>query len=83
MCSSDLFPSHDMLRVVEGMYDIMADGINPSLGVFNFSLNDLPGYTDFTALFDQYKIDRIEIEWCPEYTELTDAITNTSINLFI
>ena len=53
----------------------MADGINPSLGVFNFSLNDLPGYTDFTALFDQYKIDRIEIEWFPEYTELTDAST--------
>ncbi len=60
-------------RVVEGLYDITTDGVNPTLGVFNFSLNDLPSYTEFTALFDQYKIERIEIEWFPEYTELTDA----------
>ena len=64
MCSSDLRIGNPIqtsptkfTRVVEGMYDIMADGINPSLGVFNFSLNDLPGYTDFTALFDQYEIE--------------------------
>ena len=60
-------------RTVEGLYDINADGINPSVGIFNFSLNDLPNYTEFTGLFDLYKIERIEITWYPEYTNLSDA----------
>jgi hypothetical protein len=69
-------------RTIEGQYDIVCDGINPSLGVFNFSLNDLPSYTEFTALFDQYKIEQIEIEWYPEYTELTDAaLVSNAVNV--
>lgn len=65
-------------RTVEGLFDITTDGVNPTLGVFNFSLNDLPNYTEFTALFDQYRIDKIEIEWYPEYTVLSDASTLSS-----
>lgn len=69
-------------RTVEGAYDIVCDGINPSLGTFNFSLNDLPSYTEFTALFDLYKIERIEIEWYPEYTVLSDGgVTSPAVNV--
>lgn len=54
-----------------------------NIGVFNFSLNDLPNYTEFTALFDLYKIERIEIEWTPEYTELTDAApVSNAVNVY-
>ena len=54
-----------------------------NFGVFNFSLNDLPNYTEFTALFDLYKIERIEIEWTPEYTELTDAsVLSSALNVY-
>ncbi len=69
-------------RTVEGAYDIVCDGINPSLGVINFSLNDLPSYTEFTGLFDLYRIDEIEIEWYPEYTVLSDGgVTSPAVNV--
>ena len=60
-------------RTVEGAFDINTNGIAVNVGYFSFSLNDLPNYTEFTTLFDLYKIEMIEIEWTPEYTELTDA----------
>lgn len=51
--------------------------------MFNFSLNDLPSYTEFTSLFDLYKIELIEIEWTPEYTELTDAsLASNAVNVY-
>ena len=69
-------------RTVEGLYDISCDGINPSVGTWNFSLNDLPSYTEFTVLFDMYKIDRIEIEWYPEYTVLSDGgVTSPAVDV--
>jgi len=60
-------------RTVTGAYDIITNGIVANIGVFNFSLSDLPSASEFTALFDLYKIESVEIEWTPEYTELTDA----------
>lgn len=70
-------------RTVEGAFDITTTGIVPNVGVFNFSLNDLPNYTEFTALFDLYKIELIEIEWTPEYTELTDAaLVSNAVNCY-
>jgi len=70
-------------RTVEGLFDIANTGLSPSVGVFNFSLNDLPNYSEFTALFDLYKIERIEIEWTPEYTELTDAsLASNAVNVY-
>lgn len=67
------------------MYDIVCDGINPSIGLINFSLSDLPTATDFTNLFQTYVIEEINISWRPEYTELTDAAlvsnaTNVAFN---
>lgn len=52
------------------------------MGTFNFSLVDVPNSTEFTTLFDTYKIERIEIEWYPEYTELTDAaLVSNAVNV--
>ncbi len=69
-------------RTVEDLYNITCDGINPSVGNFNFSLNDLPNFAEFTALFDLYRIDEIEIEWYPEYTVLSDGgVTSPAINV--
>lgn len=70
-------------RTVEDAFNITTTGIVANIGIFNFSLNDLPGYTDFTSLFDLYKIERIEIEWTPEYTELTDAApVSNAVNVY-
>lgn len=71
-----------VMRTVEDAYNIICDGINPSVGSFNFSLNDLPSYTEFTGLFDLYRIDEIEIEWYPEYTVLSDGgVTSPAVNV--
>lgn len=69
-------------RTVEGLYDIVCDGVNPSTGTLNFSMVDLPNSTEFTTLFDLYKIESVEIEWFPEYTELTDAaLVSNAVNV--
>jgi len=69
------------VRTIDGQYDIVCDGINPSVGSINFSLSDVPNASEFTALFDQYKIERVDIEWYPEYTVLSDSgLASNAVN---
>lgn len=76
-------PVHKFERTIEGLFDITNNGVADSTSSINFSLNDLPNYTEFTALYDMYKIDKIEIEFTPEYTELTDAApVSNAVNVF-
>ena len=75
-------PVYKFSRVVEGVFDISTDGINPSLLAYVFRLDTLPDYTDFTRLFDMYRITKVEIDWVPEYTELTDAaLVSNAVNV--
>lgn len=53
------------------------DNINTTLVAFNFSLNDLPSYTDFTNLYDCYKINAIRMTFLPQQTE---SVSLGSIN---
>ena len=78
-----LYPRICITRTVEGgLYDITADGINPTLAAINFSLNDVPGYTEFTAMFQTYCIEEVSIWWRPEYTVLSDASAlSNSVNV--
>lgn len=76
------YPRVCVSRVAEGLFDVINDGINPSLAAFNFSLNDLPGYTEMTSLFQTYCIEQVEIWFRPEYTVLSDASTlSNSVNV--
>lgn len=69
-------------RTIDKLFDITCDGINPSVGMFNFSLNDLPSSSDFTNLFDQYKIARVDLTFYPEYTELVDSgLASNAVNV--
>jgi len=43
--------------------------ISPYLAGYSFSLNDLPNYTEFTALYDMYKINAVKISFIPQMTE--------------
>lgn len=76
-------PIHRFERTVEGLFDVTTDGVNPSITNMNFSLNDLPNSTEFTGLYDLYRIEKVEIEWTPEYTELTDAaLVSNAVNVY-
>jgi hypothetical protein len=66
-------PVYKFSRTIEGVFNVLNDGINPTLAAFLFRLSDLPNSTDFTNLFDMYRLTKIQVEWTPEYTELTDA----------
>jgi len=75
-------PVYKFTRVVEGTYDLSTDGINPTFAGLVFTLDSLPQYTDFTKLFDMYRITKVEIDWLPEYTELTDAaLVSNAVNV--
>jgi hypothetical protein len=69
-------------RKVDGIYDIPCNGIAPSIGAFEFRLDALPDYADFTNLFQAYRIVKVKVEWKPEYTELTDAaLVSNAVNV--
>ncbi len=68
-----LAPTVAVARTVEGLYDVTTDGVNPTLVGFNFSLSDVPGFSEMTALFQTYCIEKIQLWWRPEYTVLSDA----------
>ncbi|AUM61688.1 capsid [uncultured virus] len=57
--------------------DVYCDGLNPTNGGYSFSLEDLPNYTEFTALYDMYKINAVKITFIPKVTVSTST---TSIN---
>ena len=76
-------PVYKFSRVVEGVYDIPTNGIAAAVGAFDFRLDILPAYTDFTTLFDMYRITSIEVCYQPEYTELTDAaLVSNAVNVY-
>ena len=77
-----LYPRVAVSRLVTGYYNFTNDGINPSLEAMNFSLNDIPGYTEFTGMFQSYCIEQVEVWIRPEYTVLSDASTlSNSVNV--
>jgi len=41
----------------------------PTNAVYQFALSDTDNYTELTALFDQYKIDYVDLTFVPFYTE--------------
>lgn len=56
--------------------------VTETLGAFNFSLNDLPGYTELTALFDFYKINAVKVRFIPYQTESNSTGTvNNAANV--
>lgn len=44
-----------------------------SSGAFEFKLNSLPGFTEFTSLFDKYRIVKVKALWMPRITQQTVA----------
>lgn len=56
---------------------IVCNNITDTLGSINFSLNDVPSYTEFTALYDMYKINAVKIIFLPQ---MTSNISVSSVN---
>ena len=56
---------HNFKRTTSSFGTLTTDSINPVLSGFNFSFNDIPGNSEFTSLFDFYKITGIRVRVMP------------------
>jgi hypothetical protein len=59
---------HKFCRTVK--YTSAAGGVAANSLVYPFALSDLPGYTEFTTLYDQYMIESVELVLIPSITQL-------------
>lgn len=57
---------------------ISIDPINPSLFGFNFSMNDMPNFTELTSLYDNYKLTGVKVKCMPLFQ--TDSNSTGTIN---
>lgn len=58
--------------------DVNCDGLTSTELGYNFSLNDLPNYAEFTSLYDMYKINAVKLTFIPRQTvsNSTSSINN-------
>lgn len=69
-------------RVVE-LPSITTNNVTTGLGAISFKLSDLPNYTEFTGLFDEYCIKMIKVVIIPPtnaYTTSTASLPTTIYN---
>lgn len=66
-----LFKRHGTLA------DLVVGNVTPTYTGYGFRLTDVPNNSEFTALFDMYKINCIKIRFLPQMTE---NISLTSVN---
>lgn len=64
-------------RFTGALGTVTIQSISDTFQAFNFSLDDLPSYTEFTALYDMYKINAVKVSFLPQMTE---NISLTSVN---
>lgn len=61
---------HFRYRISAGTVGI-ANGANSSYNGINFRLNQIPNYTELTSLYDEYRIDKVVVEFHPRASALT------------
>lgn len=54
-----------------------------TLGSYNFRLSNVPSSTEFTSLFDQYKINAIGLTFYPQQTEVSTHVSPAVQNVRI
>lgn len=58
---------------------IQAKALTTTYGATYFSLDQVPGYTEFTALFDQYRITRVIAHFWPTALSVTNTNSSSTI----
>ena len=57
------------VRYTGGLGTLTINNTTTTNQAYNFSLNDLPNSSEFTSLFDMYKINAVKITFSPQMTE--------------
>lgn len=58
-------PDHDVFEELAGKLYITSQAVIDGWISFNFKLTDLPNYTEFTNLYDQYRINKVVLKLFP------------------
>lgn len=61
-----------------GAGTLTTDGINSTYVGWNFSMNDMPGYTELTSLYDFYKLNGVLVRVIPY--QQTQSVSIGSVN---
>lgn len=64
-----------------GASTLTTDGVNNTLVGWNFSMNDMPGYSELTAMFDFYKLNGVLVRVIP-YKQTDSNSTGSTNNSF-
>lgn len=62
------------------LQDYLAVSTTQAAGAIQFALIDLPGYTDFTNLYDMYRFNKVVFKLIPKYTEVSLVPGSTTQN---
>lgn len=76
-------PSNNIFRTKRSFFETFTVNYNGgtvnTFDAFDFKLNTLPSYTEFTNLYDSYRITKIKMHWLPRMNIFSfDAYTATS-----
>lgn len=76
-------PRSEKIYPFKRTYDLGAlflttDGINPTYSAWNFSMNDMPGYTELTSLFDFYKLTGVLVRVMPYKQTDSNSVSSTN-----
>jgi len=63
--------------------DIICIFSQTTLGSYNFRLSNVPASTEFTSLFDQYKINAVSLTFYPQQTEVDTHVSPAVQNVRI
>lgn len=73
-------PTHEFVRTVITYQPVQQNLLNSdTFGVLTFSLLALPNPTEFTSLFDQYRIDHVDCSFIYSANEALQATGNTPL----
>lgn len=57
---------------------VFSDNLTDTFGQWYFGLSDLPSYTEFTTLYDQYRINFIVLKFYPRITQINLPQSSTT-----
>lgn len=78
-----LYSPNNVYNIVRTMYKPLAFQLPPvsalpsgAPATLFFSLNQLPDFADFTSMFDQYMIDKVQVTVIPRFVASTQPVAN-------
>lgn len=60
-------------------FTLPVSGTTGALGSYTFTLNSIPNSTEFTSLYDQYKINAVSVCFYPKQTQVTSLTTTDNV----